>query len=133
MQVLVPPEHLKRVRDLYAPADHPIFQLVPPSFSQHCELFYAALGSPPITRATVWDIYNGILAQFNHMSQEETNPYVNMWNQSHILGLQDQWTGDEAIPELQGTELAKASYHYEGGVNGGRGLGRSIVTGVFNG
>ncbi|KAJ7576517.1 hypothetical protein C8J56DRAFT_800127, partial [Mycena floridula] len=63
-KITVNPAHIQTVKEQLAPADHPVFELVPPSFHQYCFQFYQACGSPTITRENVWDVYLIILNGF---------------------------------------------------------------------
>lgn len=46
---------------LYAPPDHPVFVLVPPTFHEHAMEIYQSIGEPEVTVGTFWDIYCDIL------------------------------------------------------------------------
>ncbi|KAJ7574592.1 hypothetical protein C8J56DRAFT_1017277 [Mycena floridula] len=48
-KITVDPAHVRTVKERLAPADHPVFELVPPSFHDYCFKFYQDLGSPTIT------------------------------------------------------------------------------------
>ncbi|KAJ7599656.1 hypothetical protein C8J56DRAFT_879455 [Mycena floridula] len=97
-KIQVKQEHIDYVRQLYAPADHVVFQLVPPTFDRYCHAFYATLGSLTITRREdVWD----------------HDPLILM-------------EGTELLPP--GGPLAnQGTYNYQGGVNGGAGLGPAEI------
>lgn len=41
--------------------DHAVFELVPPTFHEHADNFYAAIGRPEIMTKTFWDIYLNLL------------------------------------------------------------------------
>lgn len=53
---------LDQAEQLFAPPDHPTFELVPPAFNAHICACYAALGSPDVTRLNIWRIYSDLLA-----------------------------------------------------------------------
>ncbi|KAF9068615.1 hypothetical protein BDP27DRAFT_1223949, partial [Rhodocollybia butyracea] len=55
---------VETVEKIFAPSDHPVFQLVPPSFEETISFFYNELGMPVISRSNIWDIYNLLLADF---------------------------------------------------------------------
>ena len=42
---------------LYAPPDHPVFELVPPAFHDHVSEAYSAIGEPCVDIATFWEVY----------------------------------------------------------------------------
>jgi hypothetical protein len=56
---------------IYAPPDHPIFELVPLIFHQRVDRFYNEAGSPVITSDTFWDVYRGLRLRFEHRSDDE--------------------------------------------------------------
>ncbi|KZO98644.1 hypothetical protein CALVIDRAFT_544800 [Calocera viscosa TUFC12733] len=56
-QVKVTEEDLRYVESTYAPHDHPVFQLVPPSFETRFAEAYAAIGAPPLTKRSFWAVY----------------------------------------------------------------------------
>ncbi|KAJ7572567.1 hypothetical protein C8J56DRAFT_1140717 [Mycena floridula] len=132
--IQVKQEHIDYVRQLYAPADHVVFQLVPPTFDRYCHAFYATLGSPTITRDNVWDVYLDILAAFSRLDTPEIEPMIPGWNAHHTLGREDVWDHDPLIL-MEGTELLppggplanQGTYNYQGGVNGGAGLGPAEI------
>jgi len=46
---------------LYAPQDHPVFELVPRPFHDRVADLYAGIGRPDIQTETFWDIYLNLL------------------------------------------------------------------------
>lgn len=54
----------------YASANHVVFELVPKPFEDWAELYYNIIGQPPVSFSNFWDIYQGILAEFQ--SHDET-------------------------------------------------------------
>ncbi|KAJ7579499.1 hypothetical protein C8J56DRAFT_796229, partial [Mycena floridula] len=48
-KITVNPANIQTVKEQLAPAEHPVFELVPPSFHQYCFQFYQACGLPTIT------------------------------------------------------------------------------------
>ena len=58
------------VKALYAPQDHPVFELVPCTFHEHADNLYPAIGQPEITAETFWDVYLELLKQL-HLGQDE--------------------------------------------------------------
>ncbi|KAJ7586324.1 hypothetical protein C8J56DRAFT_1051696 [Mycena floridula] len=48
-KITVNPAHVHTVKERLAPADHPVFELVPTSFHNYYFKFYQDLGSPTIT------------------------------------------------------------------------------------
>ncbi|KAJ6613175.1 hypothetical protein B0H10DRAFT_1806111, partial [Mycena sp. CBHHK59/15] len=66
-KIQVDPAAITHVRNLYAPPDHEVFELVPKDFAELAAEFYAQIGHPPITRTNVWDIYLALLSRFQHL------------------------------------------------------------------
>ncbi|KAJ6459612.1 hypothetical protein C8R45DRAFT_843325, partial [Mycena sanguinolenta] len=65
--IKVDPAAITRVRNLYAPPAHEVYELVPPDFAKLATEFYSEIGNPPVTRTNVWDIYMTILSRFQHL------------------------------------------------------------------
>ncbi|KZT50460.1 hypothetical protein CALCODRAFT_504712 [Calocera cornea HHB12733] len=63
-KVLVTEEDIQYVEELYAPPDHPVFQLVPPAFGTAIERHYRDLGAPEVTLDSFWDVYHELLHAF---------------------------------------------------------------------
>lgn len=130
-QVKIDSKHIETVKDLYSPADHPIFELVPPSFHVLATTFYEEDGSPVVTRTTCWDVYRNIQRKFFAMDPVVSTRHLDEWNKSHTTARDPEWGANE-IQMLHGEPLANPAgplaqipggYQYDGGVNGGRGLG----------
>ncbi|KAJ7574508.1 hypothetical protein C8J56DRAFT_802832 [Mycena floridula] len=121
-KITVDPAHIRTVKEWLAPADHPVFELVPPSFHGYCFQFYQELGSPTITRDNVWNVYLFILDGFRRLDDHVVDPFTPEWNASFTLGREDQWD-DDALPLVPDQELPQAiGHYYQGGVNGGLGV-----------
>lgn len=56
-QVLVPDDLLAEAEEQWAPADDPIFELVPPAFQVIVDQCYDDLGRPAVTFASFWKVY----------------------------------------------------------------------------
>jgi len=129
------------VRQLYAPPDDPVFELVPPVFAGHADALYEAMGCPEVTSKNVWDIYRGILQgleAIQHASEEEAQEYTDcleQWEvQVSLLEGGDQDGEVVPYPLIEGRDLLGGidnpdvdSDYYLGGVNNGRGLGMSYI------
>lgn len=61
IQIRPPVEVIDEAEAIWAPRNHPVFQLVPPAVGEHLELLYCILERPDITRDTFWDIYTALL------------------------------------------------------------------------
>lgn len=86
IQITVNPVHIRTVKEWLAQADHPFFELVPPSFHDYCFKFYQDLGSPTITQDNVWDVYLFILNGLRHLDDDAVDPFTPEWNASFTLG-----------------------------------------------
>lgn len=136
-QVKVEQEALDHVRQLYAPPDDPVFELVPPVFARHAHALYEAMGHPEVTSNNVWDIYRGILQgleAIQHASEEEAQEYtycLEQWEvQASLLEGNDQDSEVVPYPLIEGRDLLGGvdnpnsdGDYYLGGVNNGQGLG----------
>ncbi|KAF8073679.1 hypothetical protein FPV67DRAFT_1410551 [Lyophyllum atratum] len=72
-KIPVPMDLVDEVEKIYAPPDHPVFQLTPPEFDFHANQFYSALGRPPVTFDTFWDVYDALKAQFIAVASQEAD------------------------------------------------------------
>lgn len=59
------------VEALYAPRDHPVFELVPQTFHERVDNLYSAIGQPEITQETFWNVYLELLNQLQNGQDEE--------------------------------------------------------------
>lgn len=59
------------VEALYAPQDHPVFELVPQTFHERADNLYSAIGQPEITQETFWDVYLELLKRLRGERDEE--------------------------------------------------------------
>ncbi|KAJ7759725.1 hypothetical protein DFH07DRAFT_918861 [Mycena maculata] len=73
-KIKVDPQSITYVRNLYAPPDHEVFELVPKDFGELAAEFYFAIGQPPVTRTNVWDIYMALLTRFKHLDNLHRMP-----------------------------------------------------------
>ncbi|KAJ7840173.1 hypothetical protein B0H14DRAFT_2587571 [Mycena olivaceomarginata] len=65
--IRVNPIAIAEVRNLYAPPDHDVFELVPRDFAIIVGQIYQQLGQPSVTRTNGWDVYMDILTRFQHL------------------------------------------------------------------
>ncbi|KAG1884748.1 hypothetical protein F4604DRAFT_1878695 [Suillus subluteus] len=70
-KVPVPSALFDEVEAIYAPPDHPVFDLVPPSFKQHAQYLYTSLGKPQVSSDSFWNVYQMLLAQFLAIEGED--------------------------------------------------------------
>jgi hypothetical protein len=140
LQVKVEQEALDHVRQLYAPPDDPVFELVPPIFAAHADTLYEDMGRPEVTSRNVWEIYQGILQDLEvvqHASEQDAQEYaecLEQWEvQASLLEGDDENGRVIPYPPIDGQELLGGMDHpnadgdfYLGGVNNGQGLGMCI-------
>ncbi|KAG1758561.1 hypothetical protein EDD22DRAFT_783750 [Suillus occidentalis] len=69
--VIVDNLSLELVRQTYAPADHPVFLLVPQEFYKQAKSFMAELGHSVLTRQNIWDVYADLLMCFRAIEDED--------------------------------------------------------------
>ncbi|KZT47783.1 hypothetical protein CALCODRAFT_513599 [Calocera cornea HHB12733] len=58
--IAVSEEMLDEAARTYAPADHPVFDMVPVTFDEAAQDAYSVLGSPLVSWGTFWEIYLGM-------------------------------------------------------------------------
>lgn len=123
------PEAIEEVRRLYAPADHPVFQLVPDTFNDIAMEGYRAIGTPDIQRDNVWDIYNQLLGYiYQRLDEEENLEMPDEWACEMELFTEGDDLGEALAPDsdlapLLDIERDDGTF-YAGGVNGGAGIGK---------
>jgi hypothetical protein len=79
LQVKVEQEALDHVRQLYAPSDDPVFELVPPIFAAHADTLYEDMGRPEVTSKNVWEIYRGILQDLERVQHASEQEHQQSW------------------------------------------------------
>lgn len=72
--VIVPDEALADARAMFVPEGHPVLDLVPPSFDAVATDAYAAIGRPPVTRYSCWEVYSGVLEEITRRRDEGRIP-----------------------------------------------------------
>lgn len=55
----------------YAPPDHPVFELVPPTFGIQAQHYYSALKLDAVSSKTFWNIYSALLHAFKSGMDED--------------------------------------------------------------
>ncbi|KAJ8481657.1 hypothetical protein ONZ45_g15236 [Pleurotus djamor] len=125
-KVTVEQAAIERARELYAPRDHPVFQLVPQSFEAIIVTGYESLGSPTITRKNIWSVYRTLVDYVYAVQDAEDHSGETLagWS-SEIEDVQEREVANAEIDTL--TELVDAGErsdgsYYMGGVGGGAGL-----------
>lgn len=56
----VPSDVVDAAETEWAPANDPVFQLVPPAFEQLISTAYQSIGQPVVTFYTFWDVYRSL-------------------------------------------------------------------------
>jgi hypothetical protein len=59
------------MEQLYAPPDHPVFTLVPPTFHERVMELYISIGEPEVTVRTFWDIYRELLGRLRESVDDQ--------------------------------------------------------------
>ncbi|KAJ7791157.1 hypothetical protein B0H14DRAFT_2395934 [Mycena olivaceomarginata] len=131
-KVMVRQDAIDQVRNLYAPKDHAVFQLVPPDFAVIINQLYCEIGQPPVTRQTCWDIYLQLLNRFHALDDMYNIPHGidEKWGYALTMARDDYVKEIELIPNLQplrngDSVIGPDGFYYMGGVNNGEGLGES--------
>ncbi|KZT52369.1 hypothetical protein CALCODRAFT_487170 [Calocera cornea HHB12733] len=70
-KITVSKELLKAAEEVYAPADHEVFQLVPELFDRHAAELYLLLGKPQVNRFSFWGVYLAMLEGLQTISGAE--------------------------------------------------------------
>ncbi|KAJ7116197.1 hypothetical protein C8R43DRAFT_1091258 [Mycena crocata] len=128
-RINVDPKSVEYVRNLYAPPEHEVFQLVPPDFAELAVAFYFEIGQPPITRHNVWNVYLNLLSCFEHLDNVHRVPAEvdQHWGYALTIAREDHDEDIALIPNLaplpKGADvIAEDGSFYMGGVNNGLGL-----------
>ena len=58
------------MENLYAPPDHAVFTLVPPTFHERALELYLSIGEPEVTVGTFWDIYRNLLGRLREPADD---------------------------------------------------------------
>jgi hypothetical protein len=131
-QAMVRQDAIDQVRNLYAPKDHTIFQLVPPNFAVIINQLYCEIGQPPVTRQSCWDIYLQLLNCFHALDDVYNIPHgINeKWGYALTMARDNYAKEIELIPNLPplhngDSVIGPDGFYYMGGVNNGEGLGES--------
>ncbi|KAK7015784.1 hypothetical protein R3P38DRAFT_3570418 [Favolaschia claudopus] len=130
-KIKVDPAAVSYVRNLYAPPDHEVFELVPKDFAELANHFYEEIGSPAISRSNVWEVYNQLLGRFEHLDNLHRIPadIDDCWGYALTIAREDHADDIALLPNL--TPLANgldavredgSLIFYLGGVNNGLGL-----------
>jgi hypothetical protein len=126
-QIHIDPAAIPTVRNLYAPPDHPVFELVPPTFDNLARQFYLAMGQPTVSRTNVWDIYLAMLHEFHRLDEAHAH-FHNEWKVAFTESQNENANEIELRDDLQDLQNGEDVFrpdgsYYMGGVNNGNGLG----------
>ena len=97
-QIATSADVFDEMAEIYAPPDHPVFQLVPPLFGELANKHYAAIGEPIVTSDTFWDIYQNVLECFRHSPDEELNGILADSDRQETAAQDD---GLPVLPDMQ--------------------------------
>lgn len=117
-KIPVPPELLDEMEALYAPPDHPVFELVPLAFHEHVSNIYAAIGQPEVTVDTFWDIFRNLLGRLHEGLDEHLTEIITHYK-THGQELDDM----PLLPNMDAFRLGQplnlgANSNYIGGLDG---------------
>jgi hypothetical protein len=59
------------MEQLYAPPDHAVFTLVPPTFHERATEVYLSIGEPEVTVKSFWDIYLSLLEKLRGLAADD--------------------------------------------------------------
>ncbi|KAJ7886446.1 hypothetical protein B0H14DRAFT_3856616 [Mycena olivaceomarginata] len=128
-KIRVNPIAIAEVRNLYAPPDHDVFELVPRDFAIIVGQIYQQLGQPSVTRTNCWDVYMDILTRFQHLDSLHGVPAERdeQWGYALTMARDDYKDDIELIPNLlplhNGADvIGPDGTYYMGGVRNGLGL-----------
>ncbi|PCH39775.1 hypothetical protein WOLCODRAFT_68498, partial [Wolfiporia cocos MD-104 SS10] len=62
-RLVIDPALVSEVRQLYAPPDDPVFELVPPDFMRLADEIYTTMGSPAVSHNSAWVVYTELLTR----------------------------------------------------------------------
>ncbi|KAJ7857101.1 hypothetical protein B0H14DRAFT_3135890 [Mycena olivaceomarginata] len=101
-KIRVNPIAIAEVRNLYAPPDHDMFELVPRDFAIIVGQIYQQLGQPSVTRTNCWDVYMDILTRFQHLDSLHGVPAERdeQWGYALTMARDDYKDDIELIPNL---------------------------------
>lgn len=88
-QVVVPTELFDEVEQEYAPPEHPVFELVPPTFDRRANILYSQIGQPVVQSDTFWEVYSQLLNQFQ-LEEESLVPVLTAYRETlHALDMEE--------------------------------------------
>ncbi|KAH9487316.1 hypothetical protein JR316_0001389 [Psilocybe cubensis] len=126
-KIQVSQEAIDEVRQIFAPPEDPVFQLVPPEFKHYADILYQSMESPVLTSENIWEVYSELLYRFENLDNavdfiEECQVYI------EAMELQDNEDNENSF-KPQGRDLfggidnsKSDGTYYMGGVNNGHGL-----------
>ncbi|KDR70020.1 hypothetical protein GALMADRAFT_230371 [Galerina marginata CBS 339.88] len=132
-KINVQPEAVEHVRNLYAPADDPVFELVPAEFAHHAQVLYESMGKPVVTWKNVWDVYSELLRRFENLEiaiqsiaeWELRREEIEVQESLEPVALPPMYALPQGRELLGGQDVVdKEGNYYMGGVNNGLGLDR---------
>jgi len=102
-KIPVPPVVFDEIEQLYAPPDHAVFTLVPPTFHERATELYLSMGEPEVTVRTFWDIYCDLLARLREPMDEQLTEVLDTFQ----LNLNDDAEGMALLPNMEPFRLGQ--------------------------
>jgi hypothetical protein len=84
---VVPSELFDEMEALYAPPEHPVFELVPATFHNHVSEAYSAIGEPNVNMETFWEVYLRLRQQLEPHHQSLTEVLTSCHNQDDSVDI----------------------------------------------
>ena len=91
------------MEQLYAPPDHPVFTLVPPTFHERAMELYQSIGEPEVTVGTFWDIYRDILGRLRELVDDQLTDVLSTFQVNVDNGAEDM----ALLPNMQPFRLGQ--------------------------
>jgi hypothetical protein len=82
---------------LYAPPDHPVFELVPPGFHEHVSNAYSEIGQPKVNVDTFWEVYLSLRRQLCERRHEQVAEILS----SYQLNLEEDPGDVPLLPDMR--------------------------------
>jgi hypothetical protein len=81
---VVPSELFDEMEALYAPPDHPVFELVPAAFHDHVSEAYSAIGEPKINMETFWEVYLRLRQQLHEPHHQSLTEVLTSYHDQDV-------------------------------------------------
>jgi hypothetical protein len=102
---------------VYAPADDPVFKLVPPVFDAIVKTLYSELGEPPVSSDTLWTVYPQLLLKFHQRAHDaELESTLTQHRETMATIAKHQESLMPNLDEIQFNVMGPAGYQYVSGL-----------------